>query len=96
MFHQLMVKHVVEVQSTKAQVDELCSQAGHHPQADNLTQSFILGPRGRVNIRTEDVTVRDVQHIIHGTICEFKAAGRSVSVLSSETKSTQHKLITEV
>ena len=65
-----MVKHVVEAKSTEAQVNQQCSQVGQHPQADYLTRSPVLGPRGRVNIRSADVIVSNVQHMIHGTVCE--------------------------
>lgn len=73
MFHELVIEHIVEVKSTKTQVNENSSDVRHHPQADYLTKSFILRPRGRVDVWSEDVMVSDVQYMVHGAICESKA-----------------------
>lgn len=70
MFHKLVVKHTIETNCPKAQVDQLCSQDGHHPQAEDLTSSLMLEPRGWVNIGSEDMAVCGVQHVIHGSVCE--------------------------
>lgn len=70
MLHELMVKHIAEAKSSQAQVDQHCSQVGQQPQAEDLTQSPVLRPWGRINVRSEDITVSNVQHMIHGTVCE--------------------------
>lgn len=70
MLHKLVVKHTIETKCPKAQVNQLCSQDGHHPQAEDLTSSLMLEPRGWVNIGSEDVAVCSVQHVIHGSVCE--------------------------
>lgn len=70
MHHEFMVKHAVEVESTTAQEEQHRSQVGHQPQADYLTQGALLRPWGRVNMRSEDGAVSNVQHMIHCTICE--------------------------
>lgn len=68
MLHEYMVKHVVEIKSTKNQVNQQSSQVGYHPQADNLAHSPALRPWDRVNVRSEEVTVSYVQHMIHGSL----------------------------
>ena len=80
MFHEPVVEHSVEVKSSKAQVEQLCSHRCQHPQADDLTQSSILRPRGRVHVRGEDVVVSDVEHMIHGTGGEWRAVKISASL----------------
>lgn len=72
MFHELMVKYIVEIKSTKSQVNQFCSKIGHYPQTENLPQSVILWPRGHVNIRSKDEMVHKVQYMIHGLIQAVK------------------------
>lgn len=70
MLHKLVVKHTIKTNCPKAQVNQLRSHDGHHPQAEDLTSSLMLEPRGWVNIGSKNIVVSSVQHVIHGSVCE--------------------------
>lgn len=70
MFHEFVIKDTIETKSPEAQVNQLRSQGCHQPQAKDLTRGLVFRPRGWVNIRSEDMAVCKVQHMIHGSVCE--------------------------
>lgn len=70
MFHKFVIKDTIETKSPEAQVNQLRSQGGHQPQANDLTCGLMFGPWGWVNIRSKDMAVCKVQHMIHGSVCE--------------------------
>ena len=64
-----MIEDIVKAQGGKPEVEQLGPQVGEQQQAEHLPQGPALGPRRRVHIGSEKVTVCSVQHVVHGSIC---------------------------
>ncbi|KAF3840633.1 hypothetical protein F7725_006495 [Dissostichus mawsoni] len=55
-------------------------QVCEHQQAEDLPQSALLRPGGREHIGGEDVMIRNIQHKIHGEICNERKRAHTTHV----------------
>lgn len=70
MFFKFVIKDTIETEGPEAQVYQFRSHSRHQPQAKNLTCGLMFGPRGWVNVWSEEMAVCKVQHMIHGSVCK--------------------------
>lgn len=67
---QSVVKDDKVTEGGQTQVQDGGAQVGENQQTQDLSQRPFLGPGRRVHVRREDIVVGDVQHQIHGRICD--------------------------
>lgn len=70
--HQVVVKDEEVADGPQAQVEDGSPQVGQHQQADDLPQGSVLGPWRRVHIGGQYVVIGNVQHKVHGWICDSR------------------------
>lgn len=69
-FLQSVVKDEKVTERRQTEVQDGGAQVGENQQTQDLSQRPVLGPGRRVHVRREDIVVGDVQHQIHGRICD--------------------------
>lgn len=69
-FLQSVVKDEKVTERRQTEVQDGGAQVGENQQTQDLSQRPVLGPGHRVHIRREDIVIGDVQHQIHGRICD--------------------------